>query len=181
MNDFDLQELFALADKNILISKQQESEEKREINRKKRAKKLKAEKLALSIQKLIIEVVKNAKTNCGLITDIGAISNYGEPRNKTYELDDSKLQIKLDFSYSIASDILCYTGPRGFKTDEINWKYLCELLKEKGIILEHHQTRKETGDPNYITYTNFGDVLVITVERTKKLEVEEPSVSSRKK
>ena len=168
MQKFNMQELISLTNERIKITKQQEEEERvRKQQEENRQKKLNAEELALSIQKMILDILKNCKDNSGLVSELGDISKYGTPTETNWSLDESKFQIVLDFSYSIPGDCLGYNGPRGFKIDSIDWEYLCKLLQDNGIIIKHDTNRTEIKEEGWYGRTDYTDVLTISVGQVK--------------
>ena len=128
---------------------------------------------------MVIEILMNINSNSGIVHDLGDISEYGEPNQTKWTLDESKFQITLDFSYSISDDVLYYTGPRGLTVDSIDWEYLCKLLQEKNIIINHNKSRFHEDEPNWYGTTYYTDVLTITLERTKKMQSDESIIDPK--
>ena len=167
-NANDFQELLSIANLNIAFA---EKETEIRLARELEDKKIATESLSLYIQKLIIEVLLNAKKRNGTIDDLSQFSKYGAPINASWTLNESMLQIVIDFSWARGDDTLFY-DQGGFNTRIINWNYLCEMLHEKGITIEHKEESsykpEDTEYPWYGGTHHYNDLLIITLAKTKK-------------
>lgn len=164
MDNLNLNELLSLADYRIAIAKQKEAMKQQE---EKRMKLIKTEKLALYIQKTIFSILNSIDSYSGTVNDFDEIVEFGVPNKAEWTLDKSKFQMTFDYSYSIYDDELCYNGARGIKLDSIDWQHLCEILSEQNINIQHKKS-KIHDDIELVGVTKYADLLVITVERSKK-------------
>lgn len=179
MKKYDFQELLLKADENIQIAKQKAKYKDAQPKKtEKSSRDRSAERLSGYIQNMIVEILTDIKSNTGVVDNLDDISKYGNIKDAKWMLDESKLQIVLDFSYAIPGDVLCYTGSRGFKKNNVSWRYLCQLLQEKNIIIEHTNSEKYVGEKDWYGTTYYTNILIITLERIKKMESEEPDVST---
>lgn len=180
MQEYNFQKLLSKADENIRIveeeAKKKEEKAKKKAIEEQKERERKTKILELDILKIIAETLTNIKSNTGVVNKLSGISKYGDLKEAKWTLDEAQFQMILDFSYNVPGDALCPTS-RGFVTKDISWEYLCQLLQEENIMIEHNESRYTKYEKYGYDTTYHTDVLIITLERAKKMETEDPSAS----
>ena len=174
MKEVDYKKLFAQADYNIAEEKNDEAK-MREVMQEALSdeKKQKTERLADSIQQMIVTILTTAKKNTGYETKYGEFKNYGEPKSLKWKLDEEKFTITIDYSYSISGDSMRCYGPTGFDNKkEISWIYLKDILGEHNIHIDRKKAKREDKQNDWYDTTYYTDIITISLGRELEKEKE---------
>ena len=163
MKDVDYTKLFAEADYNISKTKKDDVKFLVAQDDEKMAR---TEKLADSIQNMIVGILKRAQSNTGHMVEIEGLQEYGTPKDVGWSIDDEKLEVMLDFSYSFEG-VSC-KDPKGFDYyHQISWEYLENILKKYHIQINRKQEEnvEEAKKWYHISFTKCTDIITITLGR----------------